>query len=132
MKYDVKFFQPHEFRCKCCKKGFVASYLVYFLDVLRSAWGGAVQVNSAFRCPKHNALVGGSSTSRHLIGCAADITPIYMSDLLPDFKQLVRRLVVSQAGNWELIDYPWGVHVAVPRSEAAEIWTGGSLVVTVH
>ncbi|MGH9942840.1 MAG: D-Ala-D-Ala carboxypeptidase family metallohydrolase [Pyrinomonadaceae bacterium] len=37
---------------------------------------GPLQVNSGYRCPKLNAAVGGSSTSAHMLGYAADIVPL--------------------------------------------------------
>lgn len=47
------------------------------LDPLREAWGGPLRVSSGFRCEKLNGAVGGSSTSAHLQGYAADIVPTY-------------------------------------------------------
>lgn len=44
------------------------------LDPLRKAWGKPLTVNSGYRCPQLNRLVGGSATSHHLKGMAADIT----------------------------------------------------------
>lgn len=44
------------------------------LDPLREAWGGAIIVNSGYRCEALNKAVGGSSTSQHMSGQAADIT----------------------------------------------------------
>lgn len=49
--------------------------LIVFLNGLRKAWGSAIWVNSGYRCPKLNTLVGGSSTSAHLNGYAADLWP---------------------------------------------------------
>jgi uncharacterized protein YcbK (DUF882 family) len=56
------------------------------LDPLRSAWAEycdvnrlgnpAISVNSGYRCNELNKAVGGSSTSAHLTGYAADISPI--------------------------------------------------------
>lgn len=43
------------------------------LDPLRQAWGAPIVVTSGYRCPKLNAAVGGSKTSSHLFGYAADI-----------------------------------------------------------
>lgn len=45
------------------------------LDPLREAWGGAIIVNSGYRCPRVNTLVGGSKTSVHPLGWAADLHP---------------------------------------------------------
>lgn len=44
------------------------------LDPLRDAWGGPIRVNSGYRCPRLNAAVGGTPTSQHQRGEAADIT----------------------------------------------------------
>jgi hypothetical protein len=44
------------------------------LDPLREAWGGPIWVNSGYRCPELNRIVGGTSSSQHQLGEAADIT----------------------------------------------------------
>lgn len=43
------------------------------LDPLRIAWGGPIVVNSGYRCKALNDAVGGSKTSDHMTGRAADI-----------------------------------------------------------
>lgn len=43
------------------------------LDPLREAWGKPLTVNSGYRCPALNRAVGGSATSQHVRGEAADI-----------------------------------------------------------
>ena len=44
------------------------------LDPLRESYGKAIIVNSGYRCDKLNKAVGGSKTSQHCFGLAADIT----------------------------------------------------------
>lgn len=44
------------------------------LDPLREAWGAPIDVTSGYRCPRLNKAVGGSPTSQHMTGQAADIT----------------------------------------------------------
>lgn len=44
------------------------------LDPLREAWGGPIRVNSGYRYPELNEAVGGTPTSQHQRGEAADIT----------------------------------------------------------
>ena len=44
------------------------------LDPLREAYGKPIKVNSGYRCPDLNLAVGGSKTSQHMLGLAADIT----------------------------------------------------------
>ena len=53
MNCRVEHFKRTEFLCPCCGQGEVARVLVLWLDLLRRAWG--------------------SKSSRHKIGCAADI-----------------------------------------------------------
>ena len=50
------------------------------LQILRDYTGRAITVNSGYRSPKHNAKIGGSLSSQHLLGKAADIT---IKDLKP-------------------------------------------------
>lgn len=49
--------------------------LALFLDGIREAWGGAINVTSGFRSAKLNKSVGGVSNSVHQIGYAADLVP---------------------------------------------------------
>ena len=55
------------------------------LDPLREAWKSPIRVTSGYRCAALNRAVGGSSTSAHLYGCAADIVPI--NGRIAEFKQ---------------------------------------------
>lgn len=47
------------------------------LDPLRERYGHPIIVNSGYRCPRLNKAVGGSKTSQHVTGEAADI---YVAD----------------------------------------------------
>lgn len=55
-------------------KNNVARLVDNVLDPLREAWGRPLAVSSGYRCPALNKAVGGSATSHHLRGMAADIT----------------------------------------------------------
>lgn len=44
------------------------------LDPLREKYGKPIRVNSGYRCEALNKAVGGSKTSKHRFGLAADIT----------------------------------------------------------
>lgn len=44
------------------------------LDGLREIYGKPITVNSGYRCPELNKAVGGSKTSDHMNGFAADLT----------------------------------------------------------
>ena len=40
---------------------------------MRNLANAPIKINSAYRCPEHNAKVGGVKNSQHLSGLAADI-----------------------------------------------------------
>ena len=70
-------FKPNEFECKCgaCDMGLkdMDLDLIKKLDLARSIAKTPFTVNSAVRCPSHNANSNGSETSAHLTGNAVDI-----------------------------------------------------------
>ncbi len=75
----TKNFKLKEFECKCGCDMPLEVYenvikLASQLQFLRDYTGRPITINSAYRCPEHNAKVGGSKTSQHLLGKAADIT----------------------------------------------------------
>jgi hypothetical protein len=117
----VAYFKRDEFLCPCCGQGETARVLVLWLDLLRRAWGGPVLVNSGRRCVAHNIEVGGSKTSRHLIGCAADIRPAGGGSFA-DFLVLASKF--CRLPDWEFLPSPTFIHVAAPRKEAAALWYG--------
>lgn len=68
-------FERHEFACPCgCTAQMIDPELVQKMQTVRTKLGKAIKVTSGYRCVKHNAdpKVGGSRTSRHLYGIAAD------------------------------------------------------------
>ena len=69
----TKNFSRHEFACHCCGKVKIDMRLVEALQKLRDLAGVPIKVVSGYRCPKHNAEVGGAKNSYHLRGMAADI-----------------------------------------------------------
>lgn len=68
-------FKVREFACKCsrCSTVLIDGKLVEYLQKIREHFGAPVNINSGYRCPEHNAEVGGASGSRHKKGQAADI-----------------------------------------------------------
>ena len=44
------------------------------LDPLREEYGNPIHISGGYRCPSLNKIVGGSKTSQHMFGQAADIT----------------------------------------------------------
>ena len=72
-----KNFRLDEFKCKCCKCDpiLLDDQLINWLQKIRDHFGKRVNVNSGYRCAEHNAdpKVGGSPSSHHVKGMAADI-----------------------------------------------------------
>lgn len=67
-------FRVKEFACEDGSDViFVAPALVTILQKVRTHFGKAVTINSAYRTPTHNKKVGGAAYSQHLYGTAADI-----------------------------------------------------------
>lgn len=50
--------------------------LLGVLDDLREFYGKPIRISSGYRCTELNKLVGGSPTSAHVIGYAADLQPV--------------------------------------------------------
>jgi len=125
MNYNIAHFKFKEFACPCCASVEVAASLVLWLEILRRAWGGAIHVNSGFRCARRNSDVGGTKNSRHLIGCAADIRPSGKIDT--KFMYLAHRIFDGIPGR-EYVKYDTFLHVAMPRGEAGKLWNGGGVV----
>ncbi len=66
-------FDDREFACRHCGVVKVAPHLVEHLEKLRTIVGRPLVIVSGYRCPVHNANVGGRPSSIHLLGGAADI-----------------------------------------------------------
>ena len=72
-------FVVGEFQCKCCgdlpenARSNEVALVDNLLDQVRDVFGHEIKVNSGYRCPRHNAKVGGVKNSQHLTGEAADI-----------------------------------------------------------
>ena len=92
-----KLLSPH-FRVRefACRDGsdpiFVEEELAALLEAIRLHFGRPVAITSGFRTAAHNAAVGGSKSSQHLLGRAADFyvegVPVatvaaYVETLLP-------------------------------------------------
>ena len=75
-------FRLSEFECNgkgCCGTTTIDKAFVKQLQEFRNYLGvrlgrtASISVTSGYRCKKHNAKVGGSSTSKHVRGLAADV-----------------------------------------------------------
>lgn len=87
------------------------------LDPLRERYGYPIMVSSGYRCPRLNKAVGGSATSQHVKGEAADIYVGKPKDkamlfsliyyLLP-FDQLIWERGNDEAPSWIHVSYREG------------------------
>ena len=71
----AKYFSAEEMACKCCGSlgDGIDVRLQNLLDAMREAVGGPLHVSCVYRCPEHNAEVGGVPNSFHVQGKAADV-----------------------------------------------------------
>ena len=102
-------FKVREFACKDGSEAlFVSTELAQVLQKIRSRFGRPVTINSAYRTAAHNSSEGGSPTSQHLYGLAADIV---VQGVTPKEVARYAETVLGAKGGIGL--YQWGVHVDV-------------------
>ena len=91
------------------------------LDPLRESYGKPIIITSGFRCEALNKLVGGSKTSHHRTGQAADIRTI--EDTVEENKKLFNLIQKLNLPFDQLIDeynYDW-VHVSYSPQNRKQI-----------
>lgn len=91
------------------------------LDPLREAYGKPIVVNSGYRCQALNSVVGGSKTSQHVSGQAADIEGIARTR--SENKKLFDLILKLNLPFDQLIneyDYDW-VHVSFSHSPRKQV-----------
>ena len=94
----------------------------YVLEPIREKIGCPLVISSGFRSEKVNALVGGSKTSQHILGQAADIQIFDKTKTNKDLFDIIVKMVKNnelQVGQviWEFgEDIPNWVHVSLPTS----------------
>ena len=66
-------FRVREFACKGSDVVLIDDELVVLLQCIREHFGKPVTITSGYRTASHNTRVGGSKSSQHLLGRAADI-----------------------------------------------------------
>ena len=102
-------FKVREFACKDGSEAlFVSTELAQVLQKIRSRFGRPVTINSAYRTAAHNSSEGGSPTSQHLYGLAADIV---VQGVTPKEVARYAETVLGAKGGIGL--YQWGVHIDV-------------------
>ena len=108
-------FRAKEFACKDGTDPlFVDSELVQVLQAIRDHFGAPVVITSGYRTASHNTRVGGSKSSQHLLGRAADIqvqdtdplaVAAYAESLMPGWGGVGRYPVkAGRAKGWVHVD----------------------------
>ena len=93
-----KNFSKSEFECRCgCEmpKDVLNNVqkLANQLQIIRNKVNVPITINSSYRCPKHNSIIGGAKSSQHLQGKASDIViEGYSND---DVADLIEELIAS-------------------------------------
>lgn len=109
---------PNEKELECLKQ-----LCQNILQPIRDKRGSALTVTSGYRCEKLNKIVGGSPTSQHRFGQAADITlgnPTLNKKL---FNMIVEMINKKQIRVGQLIDeynYRW-LHISLPYTKVNNI-----------
>lgn len=86
---------------------------IYVLEPLRKKLGRPVYINSGYRCPKLNALVGGAFNSQHICGQAADLRVLSKTEASVFFFILQGNKFVDQALYERKANGSQWIHVSV-------------------
>ena len=78
----------------------VQGLINHVLDPLREWYGKPIYVNSGYRCPELNKVVGGVENSFHVSGCAADIDARSYEENKKLFDYIRENLPFTEVG-WE-------------------------------
>jgi hypothetical protein len=90
--------------------------LAEFLEKVRLLLNKPIHINSAYRSPEVNNLLGSKPTSQHCVGCAADIR---VGGLTPD--QVVKTIVKSDLKYDQVIrEFDSWVHISIPNNETVK------------
>lgn len=90
---------------------------IEILQPIRDAWGSSIVVTSGFRAVKVNKAVGGSPTSQHCSGSAADLKVGGVTQNKKLFELITRLIKENKIKVGQLINeynYSW-IHVSLPR-----------------
>lgn len=96
----------------------MSNEIISMLDVVRKKYGKAVNINSGFRTPKHNAEVGGKVTSSHLKGLAVDISCTNSTDRFK-LEGILREVGFTRIGMGSTF-----IHVDIDKEKTQKVlWT---------
>ena len=112
-------FVLSEFQCRCCKAVKLHQRVLAILQLIREHYGRPLQVTSAYRCPKHNAAIGGAKDSDHLKGMAVDVA-VPRRVGVEEMARTAKRFGATRTGIYESKRF---VHVSIRRKKPAQ-WYG--------
>ena len=96
----------------------MSNEIISMLDVVRKKYGKAIDINSGFRTPKHNAEVGGKVTSSHLKGLAVDISCTNSTDRFK-LEGILREVGFTRIGMGSTF-----IHVDIDKEKTQKVlWT---------
>lgn len=120
---EIEYFTRSEFACTCRGKycnGFPVEpeeKMVRTVNQIRKHFGKAFTPNSAIRCQKRNAEVGGVSNSQHVYGTAVDIS---VPGVSPKEVAAYAETLLPNTGGIGI--YSWGIHVDSRKTKSR--WNG--------
>jgi zinc D-Ala-D-Ala carboxypeptidase len=98
---------------------------------VRAALGNkAIHINSWYRCPELNEVVGGVAHSQHVIGEAVDFVcpdfgaPVSICRKLIELKDLIRYDQLIMEGTWVHISF--AISTGKPRNQVLSLLRNGS------
>ena len=93
------------------------------LQPIRDKYGNFIFVTSGYRNPILNRLVGGSTTSQHILGQAADLTTGSREGNKKLFDMIAQMIENGEIKVGQLIDeknYTW-IHISLPYSKVNQV-----------
>lgn len=116
----LRFFKEDEFKCKCGCGQDVTQEFKAMMDLAREYAGTPFVINSGARCPDHNAKphVGGSATSSHMKGIAADVA--FKSELQRD--KVIFGLAAAGFTRLGINDHKNFIHVDMDPQKPDALW----------
>lgn len=76
-EYATALFKWVDFKCKCkwedCYITIMSKRTLTSVQSTREEYGEGFYITSAYRCNRHNEMVGGTATSNHKAGDAVDL-----------------------------------------------------------
>ena len=110
-------FKRNEFVCKCgCDREAMNKSFLNMIQELRDQLNRPLTITSGFRCQSHNLSVGGSVSSFHLIGRAADIACYSSHDRYTLLKAAIK------LGFGGIGIYPFFVHLDNRIDKTKKLW----------